>query len=117
MRLLIIAASDPYMNWQAQELLDALLVSATFGAEVSLLFQDDGILQLLPDQDAARLGRRSLVSQLDALPLFDIDLVYVDIHSLAQRGLKTFDLALPVMALDPQEMAALLAIHDQVIRL
>ena len=66
MRLLIIAASDPYTNWHAQELLDALLVSATFGAEVSLLFQDDGIVQLLPDQDAARLGRRSLVSQLDA---------------------------------------------------
>jgi len=117
MRLLIIAASDPYKDWQAQELLDALLVSATFGAEVSLLFQDDGILQLLPNQDAARLGRRSLVSQLDALPLFDIELIYVDVHALAHLGLKTFDLALPVMALDAQEMAALLAVHDQVIRL
>lgn len=116
MRLLIIAASDPYRDLHAQELLDAMLVAATFGAEVSLLFQDAGVLQLVPDQDAERLGRRSLSRQLDALPLFDIERVYVDIHALASHGLKTFDLALPVMALDAQEMSALLAVHDQVIR-
>lgn len=116
MRLLIIAASDPYRSQHAQELLDAMLVAATFGAEVSLLFQDAGVLQLLPEQAADRIGRRSLSRQLDALPLFDIERVYVDLHSLAQWGLKTFDLALPVMALDTQEMAALVAVHDQVIR-
>lgn len=116
MRLLIIAASDPYADQQAQELLDAMLVAATFGAEVSLLFQDAGVLQLLPEQSADRLGRRSLSRQLDALPLFDIERVYVDLHALGQWGLKTYQLARPVMALDNQEMAALVAVHDQVIR-
>ena len=116
MRLLIIAASDPYAHQHAQELLDAMLVAATFGAEVSLLFQDAGILQLLPEQSSELLGRRSLSRQLNALPLFDIERVYVDLNALGQLGLKTLDLALPVMALDSQEMAALVAVHDQVIR-
>lgn len=117
MRLLYIAASDPCASDRAQELLDALLVAASFGAQVSLLFQDDGVLQLLPDQDSALIARRSLGAQLDALPLFEVDALYADAASLRERGLSADALRLPAAPLEAGDLAALLRAHDQVIRL
>lgn len=117
MRILYLAARAPYDDDRAQELLDALLVAASFGAEVSVLFQDDGVWQLLPGQDGQQLGRRSLSAQLDALPLFEVEQLFADGKSLAERGLTADDLLLPVKTLYGPELAALLASHDQVIRL
>jgi len=122
MRLLYIAARAPYADDRAQELLDTLLVAASFGAQVSVLFQDDGVWQLLPGQNGAALGRKSLGAQLEALPLFEVDHIYTDAVSLAERGLagndqSSKDLLLPAQALDAPALAALLAGHDQVIRL
>ena len=116
-RLLYIACRDPYQDARAQELLDALLVAASFGAQVSVLFQDEGVWQLLPDQQADVLGRRALGAQLEALPLFEVDQIYVDADALAQRGLSPESLLLPVQALSGEALPDLLRRHDQVIRL
>lgn len=117
MRLLYIAASDPYQSARAQTLLDALLVAASFGAEVSVLFQGPGLLQLLPGHASAALGKRSLPAQLSALPLFDVDRLYVDDED-AQR----YDLTLAqdignLQPLERAELAGFLRQFDQVIRL
>lgn len=117
MRILYIAARAPYSNDTAQELLDALLVSAAFGAEVSVLFQDEGVWQLHSGQDGSLLGRPSLGAQLQALPLYDVEQLYVDADSLHARGLASADLLLPVDLLQGAQLAALLAACDQVIRL
>lgn len=117
MRLLYIAARPPYADDRAQELLDALLVAASFGAEVSVLFQDEGVWQLLPGQDGQALERRTLGAQLEALPLFDVERCYVDALSLQERGLAADELLLPVEVCSGPALAALLAGHDQVIRL
>lgn len=116
-RLLYIACRDPYQDARAQELLDALLVAASFGAQVSVLFQDEGVWQLLPDQQAAVLGRRALGAQLESLPLFEVEQLYVDAGDLATRGLSVESLLLPARALSGDALAALLRSHDQVIRL
>jgi tRNA 2-thiouridine synthesizing protein C len=117
MRILYIAASDPYSSQRAQTLLDALLVAASFGVQVSLLFQGHGLLHLLPDQEAARLDRRSLGAQLDALPLFDVEAIYAD-HSDAQRlQLDLSSSSVSVQWLEPSAIASLITAHDQVIRL
>jgi len=117
MRILYIAARAPYSNDTAQELLDALLVSAAFGAEVSVLFQDEGVWQLHGGQNGSLLGRPSLDAQLQALPLYDVDQLFVDAGSLHTRGLTVNDLILPVDLLQGAQVAALLAGCDQVIRL
>lgn len=117
MRLLYIAASDPYASLRAQTLLDALLVAASFGAQVSVLFQGHGLLQLLPEQHGATLSRRSLGAQLDALPLFDIDAIYLDRADAECLHLDLQAVALPVTWLDAPGIASLIAAHDQVVRL
>lgn len=117
MRLLYIAARAPYNNDTAQELLDALLVSAAFGAEVSVLFQDQGVFQLHAGQQGQLLGRKSLDAQLQALPLYDVEHVFVDAHSLHEFGLSAEHLIIPVQILAGSALAALVAHADQVIRL
>ena len=73
-----------------------------------MLFQDDGVWQLLAGQDGAPLGQRSLGAQLEALPLFDVEHLYVDRHDLRTRGLDEHDLLLPVTALDTPDLAGLI---------
>lgn len=117
MRILYIAASDPYASQRAQTLLDALLVAASFGAQVSLLFQGHGLLQLLPEQEAALIDRRSLSAQLDALPLFDVEAIYADRADAQRLYIDANSSRVDVQWLEPEAIASLIAAHDQVIRL
>lgn len=115
-RTLFIQHRAPYGNESPQEQIDALLVAATFGLQVSVLFQDDGVWQLLSQQDGKLLERRTLGAQLQALELYDIHDFYVDAVSLDERGLEPSGLALPVKVLDASGLQGLLADHDLVMR-
>ena len=115
-RLLFIQHRPPYSDDRAAELLDALLVAAAFGQQVAVLFQDDGVWQLLPGQQGKALERKTLLAQLQALGLYDVEQLYVDQQSLRERGLEGITLGLPAQALAAHELAPLLAAHDLVLR-
>jgi tRNA 2-thiouridine synthesizing protein C len=115
-KTLFIQHRAPYGSESPAEQLDALLVAAAFGQKVSVLFQDDGVWQLLPEQDGKPLQRRTLGAQLQALPLYEVQDLYVDAASLRARGLEAGALALPVTALDAAGLTQLLAAHDIVLR-
>ncbi|HET8730039.1 MAG TPA: sulfurtransferase complex subunit TusC [Moraxellaceae bacterium] len=115
-RALFIQHHSPFGSESPQEQIDAQLVAATFGLSVAVLFQDDGVWQLLSQQDGKLLERRTPGSQLQALELYDIHHLYVDAASLAERGLSPGDLSLPVDALDADGLRDLIARHDLVLR-
>lgn len=115
-RALFIQHASPYSSNSAAETLDALLVAAAFGMEVSVLFQDDGVWQLMAGQAAGAIGRKSVVSQLNALSLYDVEKVYVDSASLAARGLVVADIAIPAEGVAPAQVAQLIANNDVVFR-
>lgn len=115
-RTLFIQHRAPYGSESPQEQVDAQLVAATFGLGVSVLFQDDGVWQLLPRQDGKPLERRTLGAQLQALELYEVRGLYVDAASLAERGLEPGQLALPATVLDAPALATLIADHDLVLR-
>lgn len=115
-RTLFIQHRAPYGSESAQEQVDAQLVAATFGLTVSVLFQDDGVWQLLSQQDGKALGRRTLGAQLQALELYDVHELYVDAASLDERGLDATQLAQPAKVLDAAGVRTLIAEHDLVLR-
>lgn len=115
-RTLFIQHRAPYGSESPQEQVDAQLVAATFGLGVAVLFQDDGVWQLLSQQDGKALGRRSLGAQLQALELYDVRELFVDAASLAERGLDATRLALPAKVLDAAGVRTLIAEHDLVLR-
>lgn len=116
-KILFIQHKAPYASESPAEALDAALVCAAFGQPVSLLFQGDGVWQLKSHQQGQALERKTLLAQLGALPLYDIEHLYADAASLRERGLQANALGLAVQVLEADDIRALIATHDHVLRL
>ncbi|MDQ8036039.1 MAG: sulfurtransferase complex subunit TusC [Pedobacter sp.] len=115
-KTLFIQQRSPFGSESPQEQLDALLVCAAFGQDVSVLFQDEGVWQLLPAQSGRPLQKRTLAAQLQALELYEVKALYADAAALQARGLAPEDLALAVTVLDAEGVKALLARQDFLLR-
>ena len=102
-RILFIVAHPPQRGALPRELLDALLVGAVFEQQISVLFLDEGVYQLL---DARGFG---------ALPAYDVDDVFADKATLGRLGLGATNLAVPVRGLTRTGIRKLVASQDVVI--
>lgn len=114
-RYLIICRRPPYGESYARESLDVALATAAFDQPVALLFLGDGVAQLLNAHDSTELVEKSFEKQLSALPMYDINTIYVDVDALRQRGLTPDDLSLPAQTVSDIEIADLLKQHDIVL--
>ena len=114
-RFLIVCRRPPYGESYAREALDVALAAAAFEQPVALLFLGDGVTQLLSAQDSTAIAEKSLEKQLGALPLYDIDDIYVDASTLRERGFSMDNLSLPAQPLETDAVAALLQRHDIVL--
>lgn len=115
--MLVISRQAPWAGTAARDALDIVLAGAAFELPVSLLFLDDGVLQLAAGQQPERLQLKDLQANLRALPLFGVETLYVAARSLGERGLRVEQLALEVQCLDDAAIGALIATHDQVVTL
>ena len=114
-RLAFLMRRAPYAGSIAMETIDAALVAAVFEQDVTLVFLDDGVYQLVAGQDGAKLGMKSVGDALKALPAYDINRLIVDDESLHGRGLGAADLAVPVTIVDARTLRALIAEQDAVL--
>ena len=94
----VLCRHAPYSSLVAQESLDAALAAAAYGQVVTLIFMDEGIWQLVKQQQVS--GRKSLEKQLASIDLYDIAQVLVCARSLEIRGLTIDDLAIDVTLAD-----------------
>jgi tRNA 2-thiouridine synthesizing protein C len=114
-RILFLLRQPPYANGHALEALETALVAGVFDQQVSVLFRDDGVWQLLDGQNGALLDSRTIGKVAQALPEYGVGALYVCSRSLAERRLTTEDLVLPVTALDDARQVELLAAQDAVV--
>lgn len=112
--LLLISRQSPYGGSYAHEALDIALSAAAFDIAVSLLFMDDGVYQLLKDQHPNH-GSKNLGAVLGALPLYDINELWVESDSLVARHLQTADLAHAAESVPSGEIAQLVSRFDRVL--
>ncbi len=82
-----------------------------------MLFLDDGVFQLLGEQQPTQVQQKNLGANLQALPMFGVDELFVSSSDLAARGLSESSLALPAQPLGDAELSALVDRFDQVITL
>ena len=113
--VLIINRNAPYVSSHARESLDIALTCAIFEMPVSLLFLDSGIYQLLKQQAGSAIEQKNLESMLSALPMYDIENIYVSAASMQQLGIESHELCLSVQALSDQEIATLIQQQDSVL--
>lgn len=82
----------PYGTVYALESLEVVLIGAAFDQDVSLAFIDDGVYQLTKGQDTDAIGMKNFSPTYKALGDYEVNKIYVDSVSLAERGLTVDDL-------------------------
>ena len=115
--LTFLARSGPYGSSKPKALLDMVLSAAVFEQKIHYIFIDDGVYQLLSDQQPSGLAAKNVSTALPALELYGVDKVYVDTESLHKRGLSTRQLLIPAQACDAEAVKALIAASDMVFSL
>ncbi|MBX8485596.1 sulfurtransferase complex subunit TusC [Pseudomonas cichorii] len=114
--LLIISRQAPWAGTSTREALDIVLAGGAYDLPVGLLFMDDGVFQLLPQQNASALQQKDLTANLKALSMFGVEDVYACGQSLAARGIPHAKLDAEINHLSARaELSALIDRYDQVI--
>ncbi|MFA0812589.1 sulfurtransferase complex subunit TusC [Microbulbifer epialgicus] len=94
-KTLTICRAAPYGSALAREGLEAILAAAAMGQEVDLLFLGDGVFQLLDNQSPEGIQQKSLHRNLQALPMFGPEQLYVCASSLSERGINPKQIKIP----------------------
>ncbi len=94
-KFLYINRKPPHGTIYALESLEVVLVGAAFDQDVSLAFIDDGVYQLLRNQDTSGIGTKNFSRTYGALGDYEAHKIYVERESLELRGL-SHDSLLPL---------------------
>ncbi|EAR59677.1 hypothetical protein MED92_09773 [Oceanospirillum sp. MED92] len=113
--VLVLNQSAPYGSASARESLDVVLTCSIFDMPVSLLFAGDGVYQLTKEQNGSAVGQKTLEAMLSALPMYDVDSIYVTRNDLINSGLQESDLALPVQVIENDRLPELIKQHSTVL--
>jgi len=91
-KFLYLNRKAPYGTIYAWESLEVVLIGAAFDQEVSLMFVDDGVYQLMKGQDTSGIGMKNFSPTYRTLGDYEVKNIYVDRDSLESRGLTQDDL-------------------------
>lgn len=91
-KFLYLNRKAPYGTIYAWESLEVVLIGAAFDQEVSLMFMDDGVYQLVKGQNPSGIGMKNFSPTYRTLGDYEIKNVYVDGDSLTARGINQDDL-------------------------
>ena len=114
-KFLYLNRKAPYGTIYALESLEVVLIAAAFDQDVSLLFTDDGIYQLAKGQHTKAINVKNFSPTYRALEGYDIEKVYVDEHSMKERGLTTDDLLVDVEVLSAEAVSELMSDQDVIL--
>lgn len=126
---LFVNRKAPYGTVYALESLEVVLISAAFEQNVSLAFLDDGVYQITKGQNSKGIGMKNFSPTYRALGDYDINKLYVEAESLAERGLTVEDLMeltyedadddyaekSSIIVVNRSEMAAMMAEQDVIL--
>lgn len=114
-KFMFVNRKAPYGTIYALEGLEVVLISAAFDQDVSLVFMDDGVFQLVKGQHTKAIDVKNFSPTYRALEGYDIEKLYVEQESLEARGLAEENLIVPVEVLSREEMGKLMEEQDVVI--
>ncbi len=116
MSTLLVMRSTPYGTTNARDALDVALVLAAFEQTPSLFYQGAGLQQLIVDADH-NTPFKHIGKMLKALPIYDIEHIYIDQTAMAEQGFKADrlnDLPLNCHLVSPEQIADLLHNHQHI---
>ena len=111
-KFLFVNRKAPYGTIYALEALEVVMISAAFDQDVSLAFLDDGIFQIVKDQETTFIGMKNFSQTYRALEDFGVTKLYVERESMEARGISESDFIVPAEIISVREMAELMASQD-----
>jgi tRNA 2-thiouridine synthesizing protein C len=114
-KFMFVNRKPPYGTIYALESLEVVLIAATFDQDVSLVFLDDGVYELVKGQQTQGIGLKNFSPTYRALDGYDVEKLYVERESLQARGLTKDDLLVDVEVIDSARMAELMQEQDVVL--
>lgn len=107
-KFLYLNRKAPHGTIYALESLEVVLIGAAFEQDVSLVFQDDGVFQIVKGQDTAGLQTKNFSATYRALEMYDVEQLYVEKESMDARGLTQDDLLVDVEVKTAAEISDLM---------
>ena len=114
-KFMFVNRKAPYGTIYALESLEVVLITATFDQDVSLVFLDDGVYELVKGQNTKALGIKNFSPTYRALDGYDVEKLYVERESLEARGLSEDQLLVDVEVLSSVQMGELMQQQDVVL--
>ena len=99
----------PHGSASGREGLDAALATSALSEDLGVFFSDDGVYQLLAEQDPSVILGRHYAPTFGLLDLYDVEQVYVCQRSLDERGIALAQITIPMQVLAPSEWQQTLA--------
>ena len=114
-KFLYMNRKAPYGTIYALESLEVVLIGAAFEQDVSMVFMDDGVFDIVKGQDTGGVDMKNFSPTYRALEMYDVEKLYVEQESLAARGLTEEDLIVPVEVLSSSEIRDLMETQDVIL--
>ncbi len=105
----------PHGTIYTYEGLEMILIMAAYEQDLSVVFIGDGVYALKKGQDTSGIGIKGFAKTFMAMDGYDVEKLYVDNVSLAERGLTEDDLVVDVEVLDAEEIGRLMKEQDVII--
>ena len=114
--ILLILSHAPYGDTCAKEALDIALTAATFGLPVTLIFTQDAPYLLLKSQQPQQIQQKNFANICSALPLYDIENIYIEAQSAQTKRITLDHLVVPAEFVSQADIALMIRNHDVVLR-
>lgn len=113
--LLFVFITPPYADELLEEKHDLVLASTAYGHNASVLFQSEGVQQLIKQQTPPE-GRKNAAKRISGFEMFDVEPIYVCSDSLEQNNLSVNDLIANAELVEMERVKELLEQVDHVFR-
>lgn len=114
-KIMHVMRRAPHGTIYTYEGLEMILIMAAYEQDLSIAFIGDGVYALKKDQQTEGIGIKGFSKTFMALDGYDVEKLYVDEVSLAERGLEEEDLVVDVEVLGAGEIGRLMNEQDVVI--
>lgn len=115
MSLAIIHTTPPSSSPTGQEALECAFAFTNLEQDVTMIFVDDGVFQLLNGQDATVAGFKNHSKSYRALEFYDIENIFVCQESLQSRGLSKSELCVEVELFENKGLSSILEQYQHVV--
>jgi tRNA 2-thiouridine synthesizing protein C len=114
-KIMFLNRRAPHGTIYALEGLEVVLAASAFDQNVSLVFMEDGVYQLVKGQDTKGVGLKNFANTYRALADFDVRHLYVEMESLQERSLSANDLIVPVEIVETKRLGELMEQQDVIL--